>query len=99
MTKLKDIFTDIQRLYFRGDDDCNRSFTEWLLSKYDRLCLINKDDVTYDSRDEIMIDRCDVMVTYCDLNRELTGKWKSSTARNIAYAWKNKKRVINLFES
>ena len=55
--------------------------------------------MSYQLRDFAMIERCDVLVTYCNISYQLAAKWINCTATAMAYAWKKKKRIINLFEN
>ena len=100
VSNLKKIFPDIQRHHIRGDSDCNDFTRDRISNSYEKYFIPSEDDtVSYDLRDFAMISRCDILVTYCDLNFQMKAKWINSTATAIVTAWKKKKRVINLFES
>lgn len=97
VSKQKRIFPDIRRQYVSGDCEHDAFERERLSSLYETSILSDEEgSISYELRDKAMIDMCDVLVTYCDINYQLTAKWLSSTAMAIAYAWKKKKRIINL---
>ncbi len=49
-------------------------------------------------RNEVMIDMCDVMLTYYDVNYTPTTKTQSGTKLAVKYARRKRKRLINFFE-
>ena len=99
VTNLKKVFPELQREFYTPNREFNGNEVEYYLTLYEKINLTNKSGgISYDMRDQVMVDKCDILVTYCDLDREQSAKWTSSTARTIAYAWKEKKRIVNLFE-
>ena len=97
VSQLKTIFVDMQRV-FVGEYKRSEYNKDWVLANYERAILPENEAVSFEARDQAMVDRCDVLVTCCDIFRELNSKWKTNTAMAVAYAWKKKKRIINVFD-
>lgn len=53
---------------------------------------------SYIKRNEAMVDMCDVLVVYYDVNYKPTSKTKSGTKISVEYARKKNKRIINVFK-
>ena len=53
---------------------------------------------SYIKRNEAMVDMCDVLVIYYDVNYKPTSKTKSGTKISVEYARKKNKRIINVFK-
>lgn len=89
---------NVERHYIHGGCDYDVGYVDNLSEFYDELYFPEKGIVfpCY-LRDRAMIDKCDVLVTYCD-NEQLQTERKNSVALAVAYAMQKKKRVINLFE-
>ena len=52
----------------------------------------------YIKRNQAMIDMCDVLVVYCDMNYKPPTRTNSGTILAVEYAKKKQKRIINLYE-
>ena len=96
VTKLKKMFPEIKRQYIDQNTCTDKS--NWLCALYDKCLYPKEDDLSCEARDRAMVDMCDILVTYCDIDYQLTTKWLNGTSLAIAYAWKRKKRIVNLFE-
>ena len=53
----------------------------------------------YIKRNQAMIDMCDILVVYCDMDYKPQAKTRSGTILAFEYAKKKDKRIINLFDS
>lgn len=53
---------------------------------------------SYIKRNQAMIEKCDVLVTYCKMDYIPPTRTNSGTILAVQYAQKKKKRIINLFE-
>ena len=100
VTKLKKLFLGIQRFCVNGERNYDDRKVEYFSEVYEKyLAPSDTDSMSYETRDIAMVERCDVLVTYCDINYQLNAKWVNCTAAAMAHAWKKKKRIINLFET
>lgn len=77
-------------------------YKSFLLTMYDDTVfpeeLIGAGRCTYVKRNQIMIDRCDILVTYFDKDYCLADEKKSGTKIAVEYAQKKHKHIINIFE-
>ena len=100
VTKLKRVFPSIQRQYICGECFYDESDRERISALYDKYFLPNPEIIiSYELRDLAMIEKCDVLVTCCNIEYQLNAKRISCTAIAIMHAWKKQKRIINLFEN
>lgn len=100
VTKLKEKYPNIQRIYHRAEYPyISQEFREYLLTFYDDTffddCLLNAGKSVYVKRNKMMIDSSDLIVFYCSP----TSNYKSGTEIAYKYALSKKKTIINLFES
>lgn len=100
VTKLKDKYPLIQRIYQRAEYPyINQEYLEYLLTFYDDTifhdCLFNVGKSIYVKRNKIMIDSSNLIIFYCNL--EL--KYNSGTVAAYKYALAKKKNLINLYEN
>ncbi len=101
ITDLKDKYKYIQRIYVRAEYEyVDEFYIKYLLSLYEdtfypsQACGAGK--LSYVKRNQVMIDMCEVLVTYFDNRlKNRTGGTKIA----VAYAYRRKKSVINLFEN
>lgn len=104
VTQLKEkYYPFIERIYVRSTYEyINESYEKYLLRSYDKTfypsAVKGAGYRSYVKRNQIMIDTCDVLVTYYDKDyRPLYGK-SSGTKTAVGYALKIKKRIINAFD-
>jgi len=103
ITELKERYPQIRRIYVRAEYEyAYQSYIDSLLSRYEETFFPKQvhgaGQASYIKRNQIMVDFCDVFVTYCDKNY-LPKNGKSGTMAAVDYAKKKGKRVVNLFES
>ena len=115
VSKLKKTYTNINRVYVRATYEyIDEDYADYLLKFYEKTFFPDKVSgagaKSYVVRNQVMVDMCDVLVTYCDSNytppENTTGnkmlniinasKKKSGTQTAIRYAQKMDKRIINL---
>ena len=96
VSQLKMHHPHIERHYHHGVFDYDIGYVEYMKEKYDKVFFPR---IGFPLREHLrnrqMIDKCDVLITYCN-NDELLSEQKSQTVRAIEYAQEKKKRVINL---
>ena len=115
VTEIQKIFPHIRRVYVRAERDYDN--VEHLLDFYEETYFPDRvrgaNELCYVLRNGIMIELCDVLLTYCDNNYEPPRKSaknkmlapvfenqkpKSGTQMAVQVAKRRRKRVINLFE-
>lgn len=103
VTKLKEYYPFIKRIFVRSTYEyIDKPYTDYLLAFYDQTFF--PDNVSgagyrsYIKRNQVMIDMCDVLITYFNKNYKLPTGRKSGTGAATLNAFKKKKRIINLFE-
>lgn len=117
VTNLKYTFPHIRRIYVRGEYDVvSDEYIDYLYTMYEDTFfpdkVLNAGVRSYVVRNEVMVDMCDVLLTYYDANyvppQKITKKDmfdlvyvnqkpKSGTQMAVSYAQRKKKRIINLF--
>ena len=103
VSKLKEYYPLIKRVYVRAEYEfIDELYTDYLLMSYDETffpkSVSGAGYRSYVKRNQVMIDMCDVLITYYDRDyRLLTGKM-SGTKYAVEYAMKKHKRIINLNE-
>lgn len=103
-TQLKEKFYPlIKRVYIRARDEIiSELYKDYLLGIYDDTIypyrVKGAGYRSYVVRNYIMIDMCDVVVTYFDKDYKLLKGSTSGTKLAIEYALKKNKRIINLYE-
>lgn len=103
VTKLREKYEDIRRIFVRAEYEfIGKDYREYLLSLYEDTYfptdVHGAGALSYIKRNKSMIDKCDVLITYCNkdyMPRKSTG---SGTRIAVNYALSKKKRIINLFE-
>lgn len=103
VTELKEIYTHILRVFVRAEFEyIGQDYHDYLLTFYEETYFAeqahNAGYRSYVKRNQAMIDKCDVLVTYCDSTYTPTTRTKSGTIMAMEYAQKKQKRIINLFE-
>ena len=99
VSKLKKVFPNIVRKYVSGDCDHDQYRKGYITELYDEFFWADSNErASYELRDRTMVEMCDVLLTYYNLRCEINAKWTSCTATTVAYAWKKKKRILNVFE-
>ena len=104
VSKFKRFCPDIVREYIRADYEFpSEKYAAFLRERYEKTEypseLHNTRENRYVKRNKIMIDRCDILVTYYNKNYVPENGFKSGTRIAVEYAKKKRKRVINLFDS
>ena len=107
VTKLKEIYPQIRRVYVRASDEylshmCIEATLKYYEETFFPESVHNAGYRSYIKRNQAMIDMCDILVTY--FNKDYTPYGKSRISRNsgtslaVEYAEKKEKRIINLYE-
>lgn len=104
VTELKQkYFPLIERIYVRAIyEQITDDYKSFLLLFYDKTFYPKEVKgaryFSYVKRNEVMIDMCDILITYYDKNYPSLTGLKSGTKVAVEYAIKKHKRIINLFE-
>lgn len=103
VTRLKEVYTHIRRVYVRAEYECiSQDYHDYLLTLYEETYYADQARGagyrSYIKRNQAMIDKCDVLVVYCDMSYTPPTRTKSGTILAFQYAQKKQKRIINLFE-
>ncbi len=104
VTELKEKFYPlIKRVYVRSSYEVISDFYKsYLLTAYDETFypyeVKNAGYRSYVRRNEIMINMCDILVTYYDGDYRLLKGRTSGTKYAVEYALKKNKKIINLHE-
>ena len=101
VTRLKEIYTHIRRVYVRAEYEyISQDYHDYLLTFYEATYYADQARGAgyraYIKRNQEMIDKCDILVVYCDMDYQPTTRTKSGTITALLYAQKKKKRIINL---
>ena len=114
VSKLKITYPHIKRIYVRAEFDYCDKLMEYLLEYYEESFFPDgvrgAGTLSYIKRNQVMVDMCDVLVVYCDMNYRLptktignltlgvtkSTKSKSGAVMATFYAQQKKKRIINL---
>ena len=98
VSQLKMYHPTIERHYYHGIFDYDVGYVHDMKAIYDKVFFPRMGfPLREHLRSRQMIDRCDILVTFCSSN-DLQDTQKSQTVLAIEYARKKKKHVINLFE-
>ncbi len=101
VSQLKEKFPHIRRIYVRAEYDYNEKYTKYFLTSYEETFFPDKvrgaGRLSYVIRNQIIVDMCDVLVTYCDMEYKPSTGTKSGTIQATLYAQQKKKQIINLF--
>ena len=100
VTELKKAYPHITRIYVRAEYEyINDEYTEYLLSRYENTFyppqIKNAGKKVYIERNKIMIDMCDILVTY--YNRNILVNRSSGTHIAITYAQRKKTHICNIY--
>lgn len=104
VTELKCEYPHIRRVLVRAEYEyINREYENYLLLSYEETyfppSVSGAGALSYVKRNREMIDRCDVLVTYCNADYAPPSTYrekKSGTKIAVDYAAKKKKRIINV---
>ncbi len=102
VTELKEKYSHIRRVYVRAEYEyINRDYADYLHTLYEESFFPSEVHgagvLSYIRRNEFLIDMCNVLVVYCDMNYNPQTGTGSGTKRAVAYAERKNKRIINLF--
>ena len=96
----KSDYPNLKRVYVRAKDEIiSETYEKYLLEAFEKTYF--PDEVksagyrAYVKRNQIMIDKCDVLITYYDKDYPLN---KSGTKAAVKYAVKKKKEIINIHD-
>ena len=102
VSEIKERYPHVKRIYVRSMYEyIDKSYEEYLLSFYEETFIPDKvigaGYRAYVMRNQVMIDKSDVLVTYFD--KSYCGRLRRNSGTKVAveYALKKKKRIINLF--
>ena len=118
VTEMQKIYSHIRTIYVSaGSEEREKSHKKFFLETYDETFypdrVKNSRRLCYVLRNVVMIEACEVLLTYCAPNYEPprkrrkneptssideSKKTKSGTQMAVAYAMQKNKRVINVFE-
>lgn len=103
VTQLKKYYHHIKRIYVRSIYEyIDQSYARYLLTLYDQTFFPDKVSGagyrSYVKRNQVMIDACDVLITYFNKDYQLSAGKRSGTKLAVEYAHKKQKRLINLYE-
>ncbi len=103
VTECAEVMNGIVREYIRADYEFpSESYSKFLRERFEKTEyppeLHTSRKNRYIKRNEIMIDRCDILVTYFDESYVSSRGRRSGTALAVAYAKKKNKEIINLFD-
>ncbi|MBR4282975.1 MAG: hypothetical protein IKT35_04595 [Clostridia bacterium] len=101
LTKLKEIHSNINRIYVRAEyPNIKNDYEDYLLERYEKTIfpkhLENAGKAIYIKRNQYMIDESDICVFFYDNN---SFNKKSGTKLALDYAIKKNKFVINIFDN
>ncbi len=101
VSQIKEKYRHIRRVYVRAEYDYSEKFTEYFLTSYEETFFPDKvrraGRLSYVIRNQIIVEMCDVLVTYCDMEYKPSTGTKSGTIQAALYAKQKKKQIINLF--
>lgn len=101
VSELRRIY-DVSRVYVRAEY-CyiDQRYENYLLTYYEDTfysAKVHPGPLAYIERNQVLVDMCDVVLTYYDVNYTLPDGKTSGTKTAIEYAIRKNKLVINLFE-
>lgn len=104
LSELKVKYPHIRRVYVRAEYEyINDDYTNYLLERCDETYyppqLHGLGKYVYVRRNQIMVEKCNVLIVYCDENYVPLGRTRSGTKMAVDFANRKHKRVINVFES
>lgn len=104
VSRLKERYTYIKRVYVRAEyEHVSKEYADYLLESCEQTFFAPRAHgagaKVYIKRNEEMIDMCDVLVAYFDINYEPKNGKRSGTRMAVEYAVKRNKRIINTAES
>ena len=102
VTELQQTYPHIRRVEVRSlNEHLPQMYIDITLKYYEETIfperVHNAGYRAYIKRNQAMIDMCDVLVVYCDMNYKPPTKTNSGTILAVEYARKKNKRIINLF--
>ena len=97
LSQVKERYSNIERHYYHGGFDYGVGYVSYMEVFYDKVFFPPMGTpLLRDLRNRAMIDKCDIVVAYCNPESKETANHRI-VARSIDYARKNNKRIINLF--
>lgn len=102
VTELKEAYPHIKRVEVRSSNEyLPQMYIDIALKYYEETLfpesVHNAGHRAYIKRNQALIDMCDVLIVYCDMNFKPQSKTRSGTILAFEYAQKKNKRIINLF--
>ena len=102
VSQLKMHHPNIRRIHMRKDKQKNKYRLEGTRKSFEKRVLLNSvrnaGMFAEFVRNRAMVDKCDVLVVYCDTSCVRMPRIKDETETVMEYALQMNKRVINLFE-
>lgn len=103
VTELQQKFPYVRRVEVRSSNEyLPQTYIDITLKYYEETvfpeCVSGAGYRAYIKRNQAMIDICDVLIIYCDMNYKPPTSTKSGTILAFEYALKKNKRIINLFK-
>ena len=103
VTEIQKTYPHIKRVEVRASNEyLHQMYIDITLKYYEETvfpkCVSGAGYRSYIKRNQAMIDICDVLVVYYDINYKPTAKTKSGTVLAVEYARKRNKRIINVYE-
>lgn len=102
IAEIKKTHKRIKRVYVRAEyPHISKEYENYLSSFYEETFYYNKElsscHLNYIKRNEVMINKSDYCLFFCDLNYTPAKKTKSGTILAYEYALKKNKNIINIF--
>ncbi len=102
-TDMKRYYPLIKRIYVRARyEQISNEYEKYLLLYYDKTFfpyeVKGAGYRSYVRRNQVMVDMCDILVTYYDVDYKLLSGKNSGTKTAVEYALKKNTRIINLYE-
>jgi len=102
VTKLKERYFHIRRVYVRAEYEViSESYNKFLLSSYEETFYPDQvhgaGALSYIKRNQVMIDRSDLLIVYYNEHYKPKTSKKSGTKIAVEYAQRMTKRFINLY--
>ncbi len=103
VTELMCKYDNVRRVYVRAEYEyIDKAYTKYLLNYYEDTFYPTEvhgaGEASYVKRNRVMIDMCEVLVTYFDEKYTPHTGTNSGTKTAVDYARRKKKRIINVFE-
>ena len=104
VTELQKTYPHIRRIDVRASNEyLHQMYIDIILKHYEETVFPERVSGagyrSYIKRNQAMIDMCNVLVVYCDMNYKPLARTKSGTILAVKYAQKKNKQIINVINS